>query len=448
MRLFSPSALATIILSISVSNTLAQASLFTADLLKSRYFTQTSSATGAADPTDPFEFSMRFAVDIPDPDFPPTVSLKPNGKSALDLPYDDSEGAFGGAISYQTQAALNAAFPDGTMTVTITSIFTGQEKTQIPFGAAPWPPIPHISNWQALQSIDADPNKPVEVKWDASGGNPLARIQLAVYDSSGGEVFRSPDPTYSDALTFSSQSVSFTYDFAAEQTYFAELTFFNATVLDDSSARPAVLAAYASSTLFVMKTAGTGGGGDAPLLVLTQPANGSTEVDTGTLVLLGFDQPMQTNGAPSIQWSSNVDSNKFSYLWTPGSTNLICAYASPGLPGGQLITWTLNPDPATATLRSITGTALITTNGEFTTKASTQATPPVLGRPSIVGAHLEIPITTEPNREVFLEGTKALGLGEQWIELGSTNFPSGQGTFVLPMQDLISVSDSTFIRAR
>ncbi len=449
MRLFSTVFITLLFFSSVVSRSLGQSSLFTADLVKFKNFIQFSPLAGTADASDPFDFSATFEVDIPDPDFVPSLSIKPGNKPALGVPYDDANRIFGGVLPYESESELNEDFPDGTMTVSIDSVFTGTENYAILFASSVWPPIPHVSNWQALQAIDPDPTKLVEVKWDASGGNELGRAQLVVYDEGGGRVFRSLHPTDPGALTSSSTSVSFAFDaLAPDQTYFAELTFYNATRLDDSSAHPAVLAAYASRTRFLMKTAGTGTGGENPVLVLVQPGIGATEIDTTTLILFGFSQPMQTNGTPSIQWSSNVDSNKFSYAWAPGSTNLICAYAAPGLPSGQLISWTLNPATQTATLLNTVGNPLITTSGQFTTKISTETTPPELGKPLISGPNLIIPITTEANREVFLESTAALGSDALWTDLGSTNFSTGQGSFSIPLQDLLSTGGTRFIRAR
>lgn len=104
-----------------------------------------------------------------------------------------------------------------------------------------------------------------------------------------------------------------------------------------------------------------GGGGTAPKLVSSNPADEATGVPVTTTVTFVFDQAMKKNPAiggfpPSvpgaIAWTgTGVQGAKFSYSWSGDGKTLTCDYAG-DLPGNTEVGWVLNPANGVVKLES------------------------------------------------------------------------------------------------
>lgn len=111
--------------------------------------------------------------------------------------------------------------------------------------------------------------------------------------------------------------------------------------------------------------------------VTSQPANGATDVPLTASVVFTFSEPMETGfefvtGDPTSFIKGNVhftgaDGANLSATWDESATVLTVDYAG-NLPGGQLITWTINPvGMLTPPLISEDADLVPTTSGSFTT---------------------------------------------------------------------------------
>jgi hypothetical protein len=113
-----------------------------------------------------------------------------------------------------------------------------------------------------------------------------------------------------------------------------------------------------------------------PALVSSQPADGATEVPVTSAIQFTFDIAMSPNtvlgGIPdvwvgAIEWSG-VDAMAFTYAWSADGRT-VTATPDAELPAQTTIGWTLNPEEATLTLASTSGTPLPTAeyHGSFRT---------------------------------------------------------------------------------
>src|SRR5687768_3828444 len=78
---------------------------------------------------------------------------------------------------------------------------------------------------------------------------------------------------------------------------------------------------------------------EPPVLVISNPENGATGVAASSPVFFVFSEDMLATH--SIEWSANVDANRFTYSWLDTSF-LQCTYSG-GFPGNTTVTWKLNP---------------------------------------------------------------------------------------------------------
>ncbi|NLH74515.1 MAG: Ig-like domain-containing protein [Verrucomicrobia bacterium] len=107
-------------------------------------------------------------------------------------------------------------------------------------------------------------------------------------------------------------------------------------------------------------TGSGGGGGTAPKLVSSSPANGAFNVPRNVNVVFVFDRPMKkiSNPGLAIEWQgTDLDPAKFSYTWSADGTTLTCDYAG-DLPAQSWIAWQLNPGSASVLLESQEGELL------------------------------------------------------------------------------------------
>ncbi|MDH7502888.1 MAG: Ig-like domain-containing protein [Verrucomicrobiota bacterium] len=107
-------------------------------------------------------------------------------------------------------------------------------------------------------------------------------------------------------------------------------------------------------------TTGSGGGGTAPKLVSSSPADLAFNVPRNVNVVFIFDQPIKKTPNPglAIEWQgTDLDPGRFSYTWSADGTTLTCDYDG-DLPGGTWIAWRLNPESASVLLESKEGEPL------------------------------------------------------------------------------------------
>jgi hypothetical protein len=98
-------------------------------------------------------------------------------------------------------ATFDATFPNGNYTFTVQAPTSNQQVTVNLPASVTQPPVPHLSNFTAAQSVDA--SQPFTVRWDAlPGGGASEYIFVQV-----GTAFRTPEPGSPGALYGTATSV-------------------------------------------------------------------------------------------------------------------------------------------------------------------------------------------------------------------------------------------------
>ena len=163
---------------------------------------------------------------------------------------------------YSIQAAFtsanlrDAAYPDGTYTMTLNAVSDGTKTCALTVAVASDPQTdPHVSNWTAAQTINADSD--FTVTWDAwSGGTTNDFIQFMISDGQGNDFFKSPD--FSNPKSLKGTNTSFVIPkgtLMAGQIY-ANVTLFFARGNLNASSYPGVpgIGGYFKQTTFTLKT--------------------------------------------------------------------------------------------------------------------------------------------------------------------------------------------------
>jgi hypothetical protein len=328
-----------------------------ASAFKGERFSQTSASPATSLPSDTFIFEVSLDgfgfAQISNPQL-----ILPGGAAKPLVPTPDAD-TLKFSQSAATAAALDAAFPPGTYGVNMTSAILGPLSSTAALGADAFPTAPQVLNYLAAQSID--PTKDFDVTWAPfTGGTADDQIQLIIFDTDGTVI---SDSGTLDGLQTSTTVYSSTLE--ASTTYKATLTFRKLSTNVATSLPPLAIGFYAETQFQVHSSAG-------PVVVDTIPPtlSGSAPMDGATNYLLSspvyfsFSEPMAPTYA--IQWSPNLDAKKFSYSWFDTKT-LAATYAG-GLPGGAIISWTLNRvGSGTNGFKDVAGNPLAPVSGKFYT---------------------------------------------------------------------------------
>lgn len=293
------------------------------------------------------------AVTPPDRDeFPLVVQDDPN-VLLLELP------------AALTPAELNAIFPNGDYTLSMTTTHDGNKNVSLSLTGDVYPNTPTFQNFAALGSVN--PSAAFALSWSAfTGGTANDVIEVRVMDGA--------DQAFGGTLAGTATSVNIPANtLAAETTYSVTLTFIKVTTRNTTSYPGATgLAGYFKTTSAELTTTAGSGGGDTtpPELVSTVPAGGATGVATSSQIVFLFNEPMAA--AQSIAWSANLTPANFLYSWNGDGRSLTCTYSG-GLPANAVITWTLNPSGQPQSFKDLAGNPLPenTYVGGFTTGGST-----------------------------------------------------------------------------
>ena len=126
---------------------------------------------------------------------------------------------------YATEAAMELARPSGNYEGVITRTSGGNFSSVLTIPANPYPPIPHVLNWTAAQSVD--PHQDFSLTWN---GFPNATtndfITLSLHEKDGGFSITAPDPCFPLILTAADKSLVIPKNtLAPNKTYEGSLTF-------------------------------------------------------------------------------------------------------------------------------------------------------------------------------------------------------------------------------
>ena len=245
---------------------------------------------------------------------------------------------------YDSPLDLNTARPDGSYTVQLVTKNEGTYSTALPLTGGAYPPAPHVTNFNALQSATA--SLPITVQWSAMGGTAQDFILCQVMQLGGANddmiLWQSGAPGTSGALDGTSTQVVIPANTLNPGTdYRAEVMFVKTSNVQMSPAL--AIAGYYKLTGFRIRTAALPATPLGSTLLRSNPLTGWSWVPVDSAIAFHFSHPMSAAHI-SIAWTKDggpLSTGTFSYHWTQGNTVLLCRFSS-DLPPDSEIGWTLN----------------------------------------------------------------------------------------------------------
>lgn len=218
------------------------------------------------------QFSQQDAAEPPSPSFPAyagsvwvrTIQSNQLTAAALQLPGGTTtslsvraEGA-NTTEDFETAGALDARYPAGPYSFTMTTALDGQRSATLTLPAANYPPAPRLTNYDEVQNWNA--GHEITLGWDPFVGSSADdAIQVIIEDSLfGGEVFRTPSPGQPGALAPSATSFSIPANTLKPfGLYVLKISFLRVPLRDTTSYPGAIgLAGYSSTTMVLFLTGG------------------------------------------------------------------------------------------------------------------------------------------------------------------------------------------------
>lgn len=328
---------------------------------------QTGPTTVALE-SNPFQFNAFL-----DPSAPGRVlsaSVTVAGRTATPLGSDgDSWDLFSG---FSSQAALEAAYPNGNFTLSIIGQNDGARSVVVLLAGDAYPAIPTLNGFNALQSVAA--GSPLTLSWQPfTGGTATDFVQLEIRTSGGQSdetVFETAGPGEPGSLNGTHTSVTVPAGaLTAGRSYSGRLLFARILELDTSYGQGvSAIAGYYRETGFPLVTASSTDT-EAPQFWNSTPQAQDGPVSRNSGVAFEFSEPMQAS--QGIAWTG-VDPSKFTYRWNADGRVLFCLYAGQ-LPANAQVGWQLN----SSAFRDVAGNALpYSPQGGFSTEATdTTGTP-------------------------------------------------------------------------
>ncbi|OQC33265.1 MAG: hypothetical protein BWX70_00214 [Verrucomicrobia bacterium ADurb.Bin070] len=293
---------------------------------------------------------------------------------------------------YHAPLDLNTARPDGDYAVMLNE---GAYATVLSLTGDTYPPVPHITNFNALQAAAA--SSPVTVQWSDMGGTAQDFIRCQVIqlggENDGMVVWQSGAPGSPGALDGTATQAEIPAGtLVAGTDYQGEVLFVKTVDIETSPAL--ATAGYYKLTGFRIRTAALSDTALGSTLLLPNPQDGAHEVACDSAVAFHFSHPMSPAHI-SIAWTKDggpLSTGTFSYQWTQGDTALLCKF-SDVLPPDSQIGWTLN----LAGFRDAAGFALSgTPTGSFRTGTDMPETPPDVGFIGLFKTHYHIQTNSSP----------------------------------------------------
>ena len=306
----------------------------------------------------------------------------PGGSPLAIARNDGGDNSFNFEAGYETKLALDAAFTDGDYTVVINAANDGQKTVTLNLSGDTYPNAPRISNLLAGQSINHAAD--FTLTWDAfsgGGANDIIMVEVELDSPSGSSnVFSTPNPGEPGQLDGTATSVVIPANtLAAGSRYNLTVRFIKG--VSQTSVYASGLSGYMKETRAGLRTAGSGPADtQAPQISNTSPHYGENGVADTSVVAFEFNEAMDTSVTVSdaINWTGVANPAGFAYSWSADAKKLFCDYTN-NLPLNTRITWTLNPQGATANLRDAAGNNL---NGSYFGEFATAGNSSV-GQPAV-----------------------------------------------------------------
>ncbi len=395
--------------------------------------------------TSPYQFNA--FLDLAEPGSVLAASLTPAGRTAIPLEADGD--GWNLESEFSSQAALDAAYPNGNFTLSITGKNDGPRSVVVLLTGVAYPTIPTLNNFADLQNVTS--GTPLTLSWlPFTGGADTDFVQVEIRRMNGeieSAVFETAGPGEPGSLNGTHTSVTIPAGILASgQTYTGRLLFAKIVELDTTSYGQGVpaIGAYYRETEFSLSTGGTTDT-QAPQLWNSKPSAHDDElVPRNSGVSFEFNEPMQAS--QSINWTG-LDPAKFTYRWTDGGRVLLCLYAQQ-LPAGTVVSWQLNR----AGFKDVAGNPLpFDPQGGFTTAvADTTGTPDLL-----IAGLFKVEIFTQAlggtpqirSEEGYGAGAFADSTGFNTLITGSVRQPGG-GTFPMDHSQGDSLENETEVDSK
>ena len=285
---------------------------------------------------------------------------------------------------FDKKPQLDAAFPSsGDYVVSLEGENDGSQSVTLSFAADDYPNIPFITNFEALQALDA--SVAITLEWNPfQGGTVDDHISFYINrenSSEGGTVYEAPNPGQPGALDGTSTSLTLppgTLEPGSD--YTVQIGFYRIGTPDTSYVD--AVPAFGKRTRFPIETVAVTDEQE-PSLRESSPSHDTNDVTDNSVIMFRFDEPMNqdVDFSQAINWTG-VDPAKFSYSWSSSGKRLFCDYAD-SLPLATTIGWTLNPvagssGPPATRLEDVTGNPLRNAprSGEFSTASTSSAAQP------------------------------------------------------------------------
>jgi len=264
--------------------------------------------TSAAAPVLKTDEAPSFFVSIDSPAANAVTGASLTGPPASTaIPLTGFGGAFFASEEYASQAAMDAARPDGSYAFSLTRQSGGPNQFQMQTPAATaYPPIPQVSNFAPAQAID--PTQSFTLNFNAlTGASGSDAISIDIATSQGTPVLSAPDLCI--PLPLANTATSFTIPantLVANQAYTVRLTF--SRTFYASTTNPQNFASFGALQRQTVLTITTGGGGG------TQPQMNVIGFQSGFFAFEVTDLQPATNYR--IQYSSTLQPNSWQLLQT------------------------------------------------------------------------------------------------------------------------------------
>jgi hypothetical protein len=224
-----------------------------------------------------------FNAFISSPDVNAVTGATLTGPGAVNIPLTGLAGSYFAVQEFSTQAALDAAYPSGVYSFSLSRETGGPTQFQMPMLPTPsYPPVPQVTNHDQAQMID--PTQDFTLTFNSltsASGSDFIRIEIL--DSQSVRVLTAPDlcvplPLPNTAMSFVIPAGTL----AASQTYTLRLSFAR-SFYASTTAPPNFSSVGTLQRQTVMTIATTAGGQPQPQLTLVGFPSGFFAFDVGNL---------------------------------------------------------------------------------------------------------------------------------------------------------------------
>lgn len=220
-------------------------------VVKGQEYGQAGDAAPVPASVNPFLFSA--VVEMTSSNAVSSATLRLPAGTPIELPRQPTRFVLTGL--YATQAALDAAYPNGTYVMTLEATHDGRKTVPFDLVGDAYPATPRVSNLAAAQTIES--RQDFTLRWDPLP--PAAAtdfIQVTIQDLSGREVWTSPRAWAENPLPGTASSVVIPAEtLAPGQTYRARLLVSHAITRDRTSFIAGVgVSSYYKATRFEVRT--------------------------------------------------------------------------------------------------------------------------------------------------------------------------------------------------